>query len=76
MLQEHLKPVAAALLKLRENGPSDFKTDVTMVKQMQTPDWTPMDTVEIASWAFDIDEMLREGMTVRQVADEYKIVMV
>jgi len=75
MLQEHLKPIAAALLKLRENGPSDFKTDVTLVKQMQTPDWTAMDTVEISSWAFDIDEMLREGKTIQEVATEYNIVM-
>jgi hypothetical protein len=75
MLQEHLKPIAAALLKLRENGPSDFKADVTMVKQMQTPGWTPFDTVEIAAWAFDADEMLREGKTIQEVATEYNIVM-
>lgn len=72
---ERTKPIAAALLKLRENGPSSMLADVTLVKQMQTPDWTTMDTVEIASWAFDIDQEISNGSTVQQLAEKYQLTL-
>lgn len=71
-LNEHHKPVASALLKLRLEGKSGIKEDVTLVKDMLGPKMNTLDLVELASWTFDVDhEDLAGGMTIQEVATKY-----
>jgi hypothetical protein len=75
-LSEHLKPIATALLTRRLEGKSNFTDDLTLVKGMMGPTWDSYDTVELASWTFDVDhEHLADGMTVQEVAEKYGLTL-
>jgi hypothetical protein len=75
-LTEQQKPIAVALLKLRLEGRGGMQDDVQYLRENQPADWTMLDTIEIASWAFDVDQEDRaSGMSIEQIAQKYELVL-